>query len=122
MPPRRTRESGSDAPFHLYAKHEDEAVVRVGDIVAAAGGLQYDQIDTAVTQFVSSHCDIVVGVTDDEAICIGGNVEGDVPLRPGHTGATGWTCNRRAQPRPLQDGRLTSAGLVGVIRRRDAVA
>ena len=117
------REEGSANPFYLYAKDEDEAVVQVGDIVVvdlSGGGMTYDEIDAGETGFIPSHCDMVVAVTDTEAICVGGNVEGDVAQAPGH-GQTGWTCNYRAESRALQDGKLTRGDLLGVIRRRDGV-
>jgi hypothetical protein len=118
------REEGSSNPFYLYAKDEDEAIVQVGDIVVAVdpsgGGMTYDEIDVGETGFISSHCDIVVEVTDTEAVCVGGNVEGNEAVRNGQ-GETGWTCNRRALTRTLQDGKLTQGFLLGVIRRRDGV-
>ena len=106
-------------PFYLYGKDEEEAIVQVGDVVVYAGGATYGQIDVEATHFVSSHCDVVVEVTDTEAQCIGGNVEGDEDKRGGDMGASGWTCNFRAQPRELEEGRLTGP-FVGIIRRRDA--
>lgn len=116
---KRHREEASPNPFYLYAKDEGEAVVQVGDIVVHVGGAGYDDIDVDATGFISSHCDIVVEVTDTEALCVGGNVEGDVPVRDGQPAASGWTCNFRAQARTLQDGKLVPGFLLGLIRRRD---
>jgi len=65
----KNRKSKSKNPFKAYKLNEKKA--EIGDLVCYArqDGVTYD-----TTSDYKSHCDIIVGIDNDSAIVIGGNV------------------------------------------------
>lgn len=71
----KNRKENNENPFKGYKPSEEQAKVKVGDLVCypRQSGVSYDS-----TSSYKSHCDLVTEVKENEAVSIGGNVSNSV--------------------------------------------
>jgi len=92
--------SGTESSFGYIARRSDKYKPKVGDIIVGgreyAAGFDYDQaaLTYEADSFYPSHGDIVVDITEDRAVTIGGNISNNVDQKRLRLTDTGYLRNR----------------------------